>query len=163
MFFVFSQSHEFDECRFDVSVNNCVWYLRCETPEDKRNWVEVLQSYNVSDCVIFLFLNYRSLVDAINYFYNRQVQYLAVSMVSTTLRLADTTAQFRCSRTHCQRRATAVSSGQRGVCARKYSRSRRLMIFCRGKWRRCNSKYWRINNVDWFNFYIFLIHVCAFF
>lgn len=41
------QSHEFDECRFDVSVNNCVWYLRAETPEDKLNWIEVLQSYNV--------------------------------------------------------------------------------------------------------------------
>jgi len=40
------KSHEFDECRFDVAVNNsCVWYLRAETPEDKRNWIEVLQSY----------------------------------------------------------------------------------------------------------------------
>lgn len=39
------QSHEFDECRFDVSVNNCVWYLRAENPEDKMHWIEVLQSY----------------------------------------------------------------------------------------------------------------------
>ncbi|XP_063226117.1 ceramide transfer protein [Bacillus rossius redtenbacheri] len=37
--------HEFDECRFDVSVNDCVWYLRGETPEDKQRWVEVLESY----------------------------------------------------------------------------------------------------------------------
>lgn len=41
------QSHEFDECRFDVSVNNCVWYLRAETPEDKTHWIDVLQSYKV--------------------------------------------------------------------------------------------------------------------
>ena len=36
------KSHDIDECRFDVSVNNCVWYLRAETPEDKRNWVDVV-------------------------------------------------------------------------------------------------------------------------
>ncbi|XP_055679742.1 ceramide transfer protein [Lutzomyia longipalpis] len=39
------KSHEFDECRFDVSISNCVWYLRAETPEDKTHWIEVLQSY----------------------------------------------------------------------------------------------------------------------
>lgn len=39
------QSHEFDECRFDVCVNNCVWYLRAENSEDKTHWVDVLQSY----------------------------------------------------------------------------------------------------------------------
>ncbi|XP_055389872.1 ceramide transfer protein [Condylostylus longicornis] len=38
-------SHEFDENRFDIAVNNCVWYLRAETPEDKIHWIEVLQSY----------------------------------------------------------------------------------------------------------------------
>lgn len=43
--FCYAQSHEFDECRFDVSVNNCVWYLRAENPEDKMHWIEVLQSY----------------------------------------------------------------------------------------------------------------------
>lgn len=45
-FYVFVlQSHEFDECRFDVSIGQNVWYLRAENPEDKRNWIEVLQSY----------------------------------------------------------------------------------------------------------------------
>ncbi|KAJ6643714.1 Ceramide transfer protein [Pseudolycoriella hygida] len=39
-------THEFDDCRFDVSVNNCVWYLRTESTEDRDNWIEVLQSYN---------------------------------------------------------------------------------------------------------------------
>lgn len=37
--------HEFDECRFDVSVNDCVWYLRADTVEDKQHWVEALESY----------------------------------------------------------------------------------------------------------------------
>ncbi|CAG7835936.1 unnamed protein product [Allacma fusca] len=37
--------HEFDECRFDVSVNDCVWYLRAETPEDKTRWVEALEHF----------------------------------------------------------------------------------------------------------------------
>nr|CAD7574139.1 unnamed protein product [Timema californicum] len=39
--------HEFDECRFDVSVNDCVWYLRAETSEDKQRWVDVLETYKV--------------------------------------------------------------------------------------------------------------------
>lgn len=43
--YCYEQSHEFDECRFDVAVNNCVWYLRAENPEDKMHWIEVLQSY----------------------------------------------------------------------------------------------------------------------
>lgn len=47
IYFFKIQSHEFDECRFDVSVNNCVWYLRADTPEDKTHWVDVLQSYKV--------------------------------------------------------------------------------------------------------------------
>ncbi|XP_046403313.1 ceramide transfer protein isoform X1 [Ischnura elegans] len=37
--------HEFDECRFDVSVNDCVWYLRAETPEEKQQWVDMLEAY----------------------------------------------------------------------------------------------------------------------
>ncbi|XP_077298873.1 ceramide transfer protein isoform X2 [Arctopsyche grandis] len=39
--------HEFDECRFDVSVNDCVWYLRAETKEDRQHWVDILESYKV--------------------------------------------------------------------------------------------------------------------
>lgn len=37
--------HEFDECRFDVSVNDCVWYLRADTPEDKQHWVDILEAF----------------------------------------------------------------------------------------------------------------------
>lgn len=36
--------HEFDECRFDVSVNDCVWYLRADTAEERQKWVEVLDA-----------------------------------------------------------------------------------------------------------------------
>lgn len=45
---------EIDDCRFDISVNNLVWYLRAENPEDKRNWVDVLKSFRVSICIIFI-------------------------------------------------------------------------------------------------------------
>ncbi|XP_074095386.1 ceramide transfer protein isoform X1 [Cotesia typhae] len=40
------KAHEFDECRFDVSVNeSLVWYLRANCPEEKQRWVDVLKSY----------------------------------------------------------------------------------------------------------------------
>ncbi|XP_076751697.1 ceramide transfer protein [Xylocopa sonorina] len=42
------KAHEFDECRFDVSVNDClVWYLRATSPEEKQRWVDVLKSYKL--------------------------------------------------------------------------------------------------------------------
>lgn len=39
--------HEFDECRFDVSVNDCVWYLRASSVEVKQSWVDALECYKV--------------------------------------------------------------------------------------------------------------------
>jgi len=39
--------HEFDECRFDVSVNDCMWYLRATNAEDKARWVDALERYKV--------------------------------------------------------------------------------------------------------------------
>lgn len=39
--------HEFDECRFDVSVNDCVWYLRADCLEERNRWVEALDAYKV--------------------------------------------------------------------------------------------------------------------
>ncbi|XP_039759642.1 ceramide transfer protein [Pararge aegeria] len=39
--------HEFDDCRFDVSVNDCVWYLRALNPEEKQQWIDVLESFKV--------------------------------------------------------------------------------------------------------------------
>ncbi|TRY62817.1 hypothetical protein TCAL_13105 [Tigriopus californicus] len=34
--------HALDEKRFDVSVNDCVWYLRAESLEDRQRWVDAL-------------------------------------------------------------------------------------------------------------------------
>jgi len=36
--------HEFDNCRFDVNVGDCVYYLRADDPTEKQNWVEILES-----------------------------------------------------------------------------------------------------------------------
>lgn len=46
-FLFVSQPHEFDECRFDVSVNDCIWYLRADSVESKQLWVDALESYKV--------------------------------------------------------------------------------------------------------------------
>uniref|UniRef100_A0A8C9VMB2 Ceramide transfer protein n=1 Tax=Scleropages formosus TaxID=113540 RepID=A0A8C9VMB2_SCLFO len=35
--------HEFDECRFDISVNDSVWYLRAQDPEHRRQWIESIE------------------------------------------------------------------------------------------------------------------------
>ncbi|KAB0803858.1 hypothetical protein PPYR_00828 [Photinus pyralis] len=37
--------HEFDECRFDVSVNDCVWYLRADSVENRQQWIDALELY----------------------------------------------------------------------------------------------------------------------
>lgn len=39
------QPHEFDECRFDIQVNDSVWYLRCVNAEERQRWVEALENY----------------------------------------------------------------------------------------------------------------------
>jgi collagen type IV alpha-3-binding protein len=41
--------HEFDECRFDVNVNDCVWYLRTQTPENRQQWVDSLEIHKHSE------------------------------------------------------------------------------------------------------------------
>ncbi|XP_008417076.1 collagen type IV alpha-3-binding protein isoform X2 [Poecilia reticulata] len=35
--------HEFDECRFDISVNDSVWYLRAQDPEHRQEWIESIE------------------------------------------------------------------------------------------------------------------------
>ncbi|XP_051924389.1 ceramide transfer protein-like isoform X2 [Hippocampus zosterae] len=35
--------HEFDECRFDISVNDSVWYLRAEDPKHRLQWIESIE------------------------------------------------------------------------------------------------------------------------
>ncbi|KAK3923745.1 Ceramide transfer protein [Frankliniella fusca] len=39
------KAHEFDDSRFDVSVNDSVWYLRAASAEEKVHWVDLLETY----------------------------------------------------------------------------------------------------------------------
>ena len=41
------QAHEFDECRFDVAVNDCLWYLRCRNAEGRQQWMDTLEFHKV--------------------------------------------------------------------------------------------------------------------
>ena len=42
------QPHEFDECRFDISVNDSVWYLRAEDPDHRLHWIDSIELHKVS-------------------------------------------------------------------------------------------------------------------
>ncbi|XP_051525495.1 ceramide transfer protein isoform X2 [Myxocyprinus asiaticus] len=35
--------HEFDECRFDISVNDSIWYLRAEHPSLRQQWIDTIE------------------------------------------------------------------------------------------------------------------------
>ncbi|TSM86008.1 Collagen type IV alpha-3-binding protein [Bagarius yarrelli] len=35
--------HKFDECRFDISVNDNTWYLRAEDPELRNQWIDTIE------------------------------------------------------------------------------------------------------------------------
>uniref|UniRef100_A0A8C1LR61 Ceramide transfer protein n=1 Tax=Cyprinus carpio TaxID=7962 RepID=A0A8C1LR61_CYPCA len=35
--------HEFDECRFDISVNDSIWYLRAEHPLLRQQWIDTVE------------------------------------------------------------------------------------------------------------------------
>lgn len=37
--------HEIDECRFDIGVSDCVWYLRAPSVEECRRWVNAIQEH----------------------------------------------------------------------------------------------------------------------
>lgn len=39
------KAHEFDDCRFDVSVNDCVWYLRATDCDERQKWIDALEAY----------------------------------------------------------------------------------------------------------------------
>ena len=34
--------HDLDQLRFDVSVGDCVWYLRAQSVEDRQKWIDCL-------------------------------------------------------------------------------------------------------------------------
>ena len=42
------QAHEFDECRFDIGVNDCLWYLRARNEEERLQWIEAIEQHRVS-------------------------------------------------------------------------------------------------------------------
>jgi collagen type IV alpha-3-binding protein len=42
------KAHDLDECRFDVALNDCVWYLRSESAEERQKWIEALEAHKVS-------------------------------------------------------------------------------------------------------------------
>ena len=46
-FLLFPQPHDFDECRFDISVNDSVWYLRAQDPEHRQQWVDAIEQHKV--------------------------------------------------------------------------------------------------------------------
>uniref|UniRef100_A0A7N8XH92 Ceramide transfer protein n=1 Tax=Mastacembelus armatus TaxID=205130 RepID=A0A7N8XH92_9TELE len=48
--------HEFDECRFDISVNDSVWYLRAEDPEHRLQWIESIELHKVSTAHFSFFI-----------------------------------------------------------------------------------------------------------
>ncbi|XP_072038736.1 ceramide transfer protein-like [Amphiura filiformis] len=37
------QLHEFDDLRFDISINDSIWYLRTKTETDRHRWTEALE------------------------------------------------------------------------------------------------------------------------
>lgn len=37
--------HDLDECRFDIRVNDCCWYLRASSVEERHRWLEMLEEH----------------------------------------------------------------------------------------------------------------------
>nr|XP_033785192.1 ceramide transfer protein isoform X1 [Geotrypetes seraphini] len=37
--------HEFDECRFDISVNDSVWYLRAQDLDHRQHWIDAIEQH----------------------------------------------------------------------------------------------------------------------
>ncbi|XP_018099862.1 ceramide transfer protein isoform X2 [Xenopus laevis] len=37
--------HEFDECRFDISVNDSVWYIRAQDPDHRQRWIDSIEQH----------------------------------------------------------------------------------------------------------------------
>lgn len=51
-FLLFSlQPHDFDECRFDISVNDSVWYLRAQDPDHRQQWIDAIEQHKVGSPV----------------------------------------------------------------------------------------------------------------
>ncbi|KRY34035.1 Collagen type IV alpha-3-binding protein [Trichinella spiralis] len=39
------QMHDYDDCRVDISVNDCVWYLRADRLQDRQRWLDAIEAY----------------------------------------------------------------------------------------------------------------------
>ena len=46
-----AQLHEFDELRFDVRTQDCSYFLRTTTVEEKAEWVEAIEVNKVQPCI----------------------------------------------------------------------------------------------------------------
>nr|XP_035956837.1 ceramide transfer protein isoform X3 [Halichoerus grypus] len=42
---VLSKPHDFDECRFDISVNDSVWYLRAQDADHRQQWIDAIEQH----------------------------------------------------------------------------------------------------------------------
>lgn len=38
------KAHDLDELRFDISVNDCVWYLRTNSLEERARWMQAIEA-----------------------------------------------------------------------------------------------------------------------
>lgn len=72
-YYILFQPHEFDDCRFDVSVNDCVWYLRATSPEEKQQWIDVLESFKVSTIILKWIQNYNHKISSKRFFYEESI------------------------------------------------------------------------------------------
>ncbi|KXJ11899.1 collagen type IV alpha-3-binding protein [Exaiptasia diaphana] len=43
------ENHEYDECRFDVSVNDCMYYLRAKDCDARQTWVDALEAVKAAE------------------------------------------------------------------------------------------------------------------
>jgi len=41
------KAHEFDDCRFDVGINDCLWYLRASSSEERARWMQQMELHKV--------------------------------------------------------------------------------------------------------------------
>ena len=41
------KAHDLDDCRFDIRVNDSVWYLRAKTVEERQKWLEAIDEHRV--------------------------------------------------------------------------------------------------------------------
>ncbi|VDI63037.1 Hypothetical predicted protein, partial [Mytilus galloprovincialis] len=39
--------HQFNECRFDVNVNDCTWYLRAANEDNRNRWINTIELHRV--------------------------------------------------------------------------------------------------------------------